>query len=233
MRAFFTCGHDKKMSKIKYFPLASQKKFLIQIYNVKMAAPAMSEHNPDLASQCMDFCQALTSKGQTFSFTLNVGSFLISLATRGDGSLTRSKKKKSLSTLRRNARRRAEFLNKKPEPSTERRSSEEETSPEKEAEKRSKKFSIVINVTINSNLKMAWRYTLEFAVILERKKFCTNVIQYFSVKIWVITNSKSAANISPGDFIEWEPEVYFCQFLHLFYPSVPLNQYIAIVQWYE
>ena len=128
------------MSKIKYFPLASQKKFLIQMYNVKMAAPAMSEHNPDLASQCMDFCQALTSKGQTFSFTLNVGSFLISLATRGDGSLTRSKKKKSLSTLRRNARRRAEFLNKKPEPSTERRSSEEETAPEKEAENRSKKL---------------------------------------------------------------------------------------------
>ena len=170
-----------------------------------MAAPAMSEDNSDLASQCMAFCQALASKVQTFSFTLNVGSFLISLATRGDGSLTRSKKKKSLSTLRRNARRRAEFLNKKPEPSTERRSSEEETSPEKEAEKRSKKFSIVINVTINSNLKMARRYTLEIAVILEKKKFCTNVIQYFSVKIWVITNSKSAANIT-------------------FYPSIPLNQ---------
>ena len=39
-----------------------------------MAAAAMSENNSDLASQCMAFCQALASKGQTFSFTLNVGS---------------------------------------------------------------------------------------------------------------------------------------------------------------
>ena len=57
--------------------------------------------------------------------------------TRGDVALTRSKKKKkSPSTLRRNSRRWAE----KPEPSTERRSSEEETAPEKEAENRSKKL---------------------------------------------------------------------------------------------
>ena len=38
---------------------------------MKMAALAMSEDNSDLASQCMAFCQALASKGQTFSFSLN------------------------------------------------------------------------------------------------------------------------------------------------------------------
>ena len=70
-----------------------------------MAALAMSEDNSDLASQCMAFCQALASKGQTFSFTLNVGpSFTFSLDTRGNGSTTLSKKRKSPSTQRRNSR---------------------------------------------------------------------------------------------------------------------------------
>ena len=105
-----------------------------------MAAPAMNEDNSDLASQCMAFCQALASKVQTFSFALNVGSsFSFSLDTRGDGSSTRSKKRKSPSALRRNARRRAEFLQKNSVPSTERKSSEKETAPEKEAEDRNKK----------------------------------------------------------------------------------------------
>ena len=105
-----------------------------------MAALTMREDNSDLASQCMAFCQALASKVQTFSFALNVGSsFSFSLDTRGDGSSTRSKKRKSPSALRRNARRRAEFLQKNSVPSTERKSSEKETAPEKEAEDRNKK----------------------------------------------------------------------------------------------
>ena len=100
-----------------------------------MAAPAMSEDNSDLASQCMAFCQALASKGQTFSFTINVGSsFSFSLDTRGDGSTPLSKKRKTPSTLRRNARRRAEFLDKKRHPS-----SSMDTTPEKAAETRDKK----------------------------------------------------------------------------------------------
>ena len=105
-----------------------------------MAASAMSEENSALASQCMAFCQALASKGQTFSFTINVGSsFSFSLDTRGDGSSTMLKKKKSPSTVRRNARRRAAFLDKKLVPSSsERKSSAKETTPEKEAETENK-----------------------------------------------------------------------------------------------
>ena len=100
-----------------------------------MAALTMSEDNSDLASQCMAFCQALASKGQTFSFTLNVGpTFTFSLDTRGDGSSTLTRKRKSPSTQRRNARRRAEFLAKKHGPSPERESSSMETTPEKEAD---------------------------------------------------------------------------------------------------
>ena len=87
-----------------------------------MAAPEMGEDNSNLASQCMAFCQALASKGQIFSFTLKVGSsFAFSLDTRGNGTSSFTKKRKSPSTRRRNARRRAEFLAKKrgpPEKST-------------------------------------------------------------------------------------------------------------------
>ena len=79
-----------------------------------MAAPEMGEDNSNLASQCMAFCQALASKGQIFSFTLKVGSsFAFSLDTRGNGTSSLTKKRKSPSTRRRNARRRAEFLAKK------------------------------------------------------------------------------------------------------------------------
>ena len=87
-----------------------------------MAAPEMGEDNSNLASQCMAFCQALASKGQIFSFTVKVGSsFAFSLDTRGNGTSSFTKKRKSPSTRRRNARRRAEFLAKKrgpPEKST-------------------------------------------------------------------------------------------------------------------
>ena len=98
-----------------------------------MAAPEMGEDNSNLASQCMAFCQALASKGQIFSFTLKVGSsFAFSLDTRENGSSTLSKKRKSPSTRRRNARRRAEFLAKKRGP-PESESSAGKTTPEKVA----------------------------------------------------------------------------------------------------
>ena len=99
-----------------------------------MAALAMSEDNYALASQCMAFCQVLASKGQTFSFTLSAGSsFTFSLDTRGNGSSTLVKKRKSPSTQRRNARRRAEFLAKKHGPPPEREPSvENETEREED-----------------------------------------------------------------------------------------------------
>ena len=98
-----------------------------------MAAPEMGEDKSNLASQCMAFCQALASKGQIFSFTLKVGSsFAFSLDTRENGSSTLSKKRKSPSTRRRNARRRAEFLAKKRGP-PESECSAEKSTPEKSA----------------------------------------------------------------------------------------------------
>ena len=93
----------------------------------------MGEDKSNLASQCMAFCQALASKGQIFSFTLKVGSsFAFSLDTRGNGTSSLAKKRKSPSTRRRNARRRAEFLAKKRGP-PESECSAEKSTPEKVA----------------------------------------------------------------------------------------------------
>ena len=77
---------------------------------------AAATEDSSLASQCLDFCQMLAGKSLSFSFSLTVGTnFSFSLETRGKGALPSPKKKKkpTPSTLRRNARRREEFLKKK------------------------------------------------------------------------------------------------------------------------
>ena len=74
-----------------------------------------------LAIRCMDFCHALTSQGLAFSFSLSlVSNFSFSLDTRkmalDTENETTPKKRKSPSTIRRNARRREEFRLKKQNP---------------------------------------------------------------------------------------------------------------------
>ena len=67
-----------------------------------------------MASKCLAFCQTLVSQGQVFNFSLLIGSdFTFSLDTRSKASESQRKKKPSPSTIRRNARRRAEFMAKK------------------------------------------------------------------------------------------------------------------------
>ena len=76
---------------------------------------AVGEADSTLVSKCMAFCQALAIQGQAFNFSLAVGpTFNFSLDTRGKvlkGPV--AKKRTSPSTLRRNAKRREEFVNKK------------------------------------------------------------------------------------------------------------------------
>ena len=79
---------------------------------------AVGESDFSLATKCLDFCQTLTSQGSPFNFSLTIGSsFSFSLDTREKmvalASQVKSKKKASPSTLRRNARRREDFLKKK------------------------------------------------------------------------------------------------------------------------
>ena len=79
-----------------------------------------------MAIKCMEFCQALTSQGVKFSFNLYTGtSFSFTLDTKESGKPTsvvaepakkrRKKKKLSPSDVRRNERRRQEFLKRKSE----------------------------------------------------------------------------------------------------------------------
>ena len=68
-------------------------------------------------AQCLDFCQMLAGKSLFFSFSLTVGNnFSFSVESRGKAALsspTKKHKKPTPSTVRRNARRREEFLKRK------------------------------------------------------------------------------------------------------------------------
>ena len=86
-----------------------------------MTAMPVSEDKAALVSQCLDFCQTLATKLPIFSFALTLGNgFSFTLDTSGKEALSPKamKKKKTPSTLRRDARRRSEFLKKKLEGST-------------------------------------------------------------------------------------------------------------------
>ena len=119
-----------------------------------------NEENAALLSQCLDFCQTLSSKSLTFSFALSLGnSFSFHLDTSGKGAIAseakkKKKKKKTPSALRRNARRRAEFVKNKLEASTSDALQSEHVSVEEAVEKIEKAESVT-NAKILSNLKMA------------------------------------------------------------------------------
>ena len=79
-----------------------------------MAAVACND--PTLALKCLDLCQALLAKGLPFSLSLASSGLTFSLDTRKEESTCPSARKKlSPSSLRRNARRRTEFLKRKTE----------------------------------------------------------------------------------------------------------------------
>ena len=86
----------------------------------------MADEDTSLASKCMAFCQALVSQGQHFNFSISIGpDFSFSLDTRSKAVTSQgTKKMASPSTLRRNARRREEFIAKKQQESSTRISSD-------------------------------------------------------------------------------------------------------------
>ena len=81
-----------------------------------MAAPSSGE-DTSLATKCMDFCHALAIQGKMFKFSLSIGStFSFSLDSREGKETMSARSKKSPSALKRNAKRRQEFLMKKSQP---------------------------------------------------------------------------------------------------------------------
>ena len=79
---------------------------------------AVAEVGSSLLSKCLDLCQALCNQGQAFNFSVTIGKdFTFSMDTRSMAASPVIKKKASPSTLRRNARRREEYLQRKQNPS--------------------------------------------------------------------------------------------------------------------
>ena len=79
----------------------------------------MATSKSDLMIQCLEFSQALENKGRTFKLAIQARQFSFFLDTRGTNTNTkvvdRMKKKLSPSQVRRNQRRKEEFLRRKEE----------------------------------------------------------------------------------------------------------------------
>ena len=91
-----------------------------------------ADSEESLVSKCLEFSKMLADKSMPFSFSLTVGTkFSFSVEARGKEALPSPKKRKTPSTLRRNARRREEFLQKKLASTTEKSQevSEQEAKP--------------------------------------------------------------------------------------------------------
>ena len=77
----------------------------------------MSEvSDSSMATQCLAFCQALTSQGMAFKISLTVGksfSFIMDSKMKDPSTSSKARKKVSPSTAKRNSRRRTEFLESK------------------------------------------------------------------------------------------------------------------------
>ena len=112
---------------------------------------AVTEVGSTLLSKCLDFCQALSSQGQVFNFSVAFGpDFTFSLDTRSKEASPVTKKKASPSTLRRNARRREDYLKLKQNPSSVNFIEEVELSAMR---------SIVTSVTTKQPLRRGWGST--------------------------------------------------------------------------
>ena len=75
---------------------------------------AVNESDSSLTNKCLDLCHALAGQGKVFKFSLTIGStFSFSLDSREGKETLPARKKKSPSTLKRNAKRREDFLKKK------------------------------------------------------------------------------------------------------------------------
>ena len=75
---------------------------------------AVNESDFSLTNKCLDLCHALAGQGKAFKFSLTIGSyFTFSLDSREGKEILPARKRKSPSTLRRNTKRREDFLKKK------------------------------------------------------------------------------------------------------------------------
>ena len=74
----------------------------------------ISDSNSSLVSKCLDLCQSLVDRGMAFSIQIKIDKdFAFSMDSKESFPVAQSSRKNSPSTLRRNARRKCEFLARK------------------------------------------------------------------------------------------------------------------------
>ena len=85
---------------------------------LKSPLPGAMAAMSDLEKKCLELAQALVNQGQAFKLSVTSGTFSLSLDTRGTTTkvMERPRKKLSPSQMRRNQRRKEEFLKRKAEP---------------------------------------------------------------------------------------------------------------------
>ena len=187
-----------------------------------------------LSQKCLDFCQALERQGRTFSFNLNLGpSFSFSLDTREKENTTNTmvKKKASPSSLRRNARRKEEFLKRKTPVNI--GASEKEAVKEASENEALKEDSVKEAVKEASENKAGWSSELidkgsDKSVTIKLKKKPPNIPQFdgqmdevtkdAEVQVPEVkpeTNTKSTQTISTAPVLE------ICQVQQTNIPAVP------------
>ena len=122
---------------------------------------AVGESDSSLAAKCLDFCQALVGQGLAFNFSLSINAtFSLTLDARGKGQALamqgKTKKRKTPSTLRRNARRRLSFWRKNKQILLKMFLSKKQSIRLLNVE-----VSSVTNAKVLLSLKMVWISTLE------------------------------------------------------------------------
>merc|ERR1712129_455510 len=113
-----------------------------------------------LATQCTEFCRHLDAQGRYFKFSISIGSdFTFSLDTKEEATTIKEVRKKKLSpsSLRRNERRKLEFLNKKSTSSETKESSEKKT--ETSGMKPEDSEAVKANVKEKETAPQPWRRT--------------------------------------------------------------------------
>ena len=93
----------------------------------------MNQFEADMYSKCLEVSQALVSKGQPFNFSFTIGIHSFSLDTRESTTKVVDRKRLSPSQLRRNLKRKEDFLKKKSDSPNSSKEPPEQT-PEKETE---------------------------------------------------------------------------------------------------
>jgi len=98
----------------------------------------MNQLEADMMSKCLEFSQTLVNQRQAFNLSFTIGIHSFSLDTRGSTTKVEDRKKLTPSQMRRNLKRREDFLKRKSEAKSSEQTTEKESENEVNSEKQHK-----------------------------------------------------------------------------------------------